>query len=61
MLRAAGFDYAYLDYAYWNQLTPEIQQGYEDSCARLVAEYEYNRFPYDFRRLYDLKDCPATP
>jgi len=61
VLRAAGFDYAYLDYAYWNQLTPEIQQTYENSCARLVAEYEYDRFPYDFRRLYDLKDCPAAP
>lgn len=56
-LRAAGYDYAYIDRAYWEKMDPQYRQLLEGECVRLVKEYEWERFPYDFRRLLDIRQC----
>ncbi|MCC6146923.1 MAG: hypothetical protein IT308_05085 [Anaerolineaceae bacterium] len=55
-LRAAGFDYAYLDSGYWDQIGPRYQELFSNSCPRLVDEVTAKRTP-EFRRLYDIRPC----
>ncbi len=56
-LRAAGFDYVYLDQAYWNKLGPTYQQALIGPCVKLVKEYDWDGPPSDFRRLLDIRQC----
>ncbi|NMB90338.1 MAG: hypothetical protein GYA17_18415, partial [Chloroflexi bacterium] len=60
-LRAAGFDYAYYDATFWEYLPKKYQRAMEDSCVVLVHQEEWNVMGYDFRRLVDLRGCPADP
>ncbi|NPV76384.1 MAG: hypothetical protein HPY59_08405 [Anaerolineae bacterium] len=55
-LRAAGFDYVYLDSAYWDQIGSTYQKMFADPCVRLVDEVKAKRTP-EFRRLYDIQSC----
>lgn len=55
-LKAAGFDYAYIDYRYWDQLDPEYQQMLQAPCVHLVEEYKEKR-THEFRRLLDIREC----
>lgn len=56
-LRAYGFSYAYLDRKYWDEFNGEVQKAWEeDDCVHLVDQVEYAG-PYDFRRLYDIRNC----
>lgn len=55
MLHAYGFDYAYYDNRYQDELAPENQKLLEAACVRLLKEYtDWKR---DFRRLVDLRGC----
>lgn len=61
-LRAAGFDYAYLDAPYWNDLSDRDRARMEDACVRRVFEYSGHRnapedYRTDFRWLLDLREC----
>jgi len=58
-LRAYGYDYIYWDFKYWDRLKPEVQQRFTDACVRLVKQEEWKETPYDFRRLLDIRSCPA--
>lgn len=54
-LHAYGFDYAYYDNRYQDELAPENQKLLEAACVRVVQEYtDWKR---DFRRLVDLRAC----
>lgn len=55
-LRKAGFDFVYLDHAYWMRLSVEDRERFEDSCMSLVAE-EQAKNGEDFRRLLDIRGC----
>ena len=54
-LRAAGFDYLYLDDRYWNEIDPRLQPALTGGCARIVEEFDDRQG--GFRRLLDLRDC----
>lgn len=61
-LRAAGFDYAYLDAPYWDDLSDRDRDRLQDACVQRVFEYTgYRNMPEDyrpdFRWLLDLRDC----
>ncbi len=61
-LRAAGFDFVYIDAPYWNDLSDRDRARMEDACVRRVFEYTgYRNVPEDyrtdFRWLLDLRDC----
>jgi hypothetical protein len=56
-LRAAGFDYLYIDQAYWDEVGPRYQQEWQDPCVVQLQEWEWEGPPYDFRRLLDIRAC----
>ncbi len=60
-LRAAGFDYAYLNRDYWDGLTPNEHAQFSASCVKKVAEVEgihsEQNYAKDFRRLLDISSC----
>ncbi len=61
-LRAAGFDYAYFDAAYWDDLSDRDRARLTDACVQRVFEYTgYRNAPEDyrsdFRWLLDLRAC----
>ncbi|MDZ4159640.1 MAG: hypothetical protein U1B80_07605 [Anaerolineaceae bacterium] len=60
-LRAAGFTHVYLDFNYWQELTPEIQQQFSDPCVELIQEYRMpdpeNLTRETFRRLLNIRAC----
>jgi hypothetical protein len=55
-LRQAGFDYVYLDAAYWKGLSEQDQDHFTDDCMSLVAE-EKAKHGDDFRKLLDIRNC----
>lgn len=55
-LHRAGFDYVYLDHAYWTSLSQVDQEVFVDECMTLVAE-ENAKHGDDFRRLLDIRSC----
>ncbi len=56
-LHAAGFDYVYLDQAYWDSLGTKYQQLLQAPCVRLVKQYDWEGPPSDFRKLLDIQSC----
>ncbi len=56
-MRAAGYDYVYLDRKYWENMNPKYQGLLEGACVKLVKQYEWEGPPYDFRRLLDIRGC----
>jgi hypothetical protein len=55
-LFSAGYQYAYIDREYWEELSPETRELLEEPCIIRVATYE-QEFPRDFRWLLDLHQC----
>jgi hypothetical protein len=55
-LLAVGYDYAYIDLAYWKELTPDAQALLEEPCVIRAESFE-QEFPRDFRWLLDLRQC----
>jgi hypothetical protein len=60
-VRAAGYDYIYMDGDYWSRLTPEEKDALGSSCVKVTADVEGLPSPddhtIDFRRLYDIRAC----
>jgi hypothetical protein len=60
-LRAAGFEYAYLNRDYWDGLTAEQQTAFAAACVKQVAEVEgihsERNYAKDWRRLLDIREC----
>ncbi len=54
--RAAGFDYFYMDRAYWEDLAPKQRALFEQSCVVTTAEF-IEPATGDFRRLLDQRGC----
>jgi hypothetical protein len=55
-LRAYGFSYAYWDLKNWDLMDQDLQQLWKDPCVKQISEYEV-KIPYDFRRLFDIREC----
>ncbi len=53
---AAGFSYVYMDQDWWKGLSPELQQGYQGACVKLVDQTQAQDGAR-FRRLYDIRAC----
>jgi hypothetical protein len=60
-MRAAGFDYVYLDKDYWDKLTAAQQSAFGASCVKQVAEvdgiHSEQDYSKDFRRLLNISGC----
>ena len=60
-IRAAGFDYMYLDSDTWNSFTPGEQALFQAACVKQVAQvdgvHSEKDFTKDFRRLLNIRDC----
>ena len=56
-LNESGFDYVYLDSSYWDQLSEEDQSGLSSQCVTVVEFYEQDRYPFEFRKLLDIRSC----
>jgi len=57
LVKAAGFQYVYMDAAWWNSLPNDIQKTYSQTCVREV-ERRVQPNGKDFRVLYDVSGCP---
>jgi hypothetical protein len=55
-LRAAGFDYVYLDKQFSDKFSPALQAEYADACVKMVGEARAKRTS-DFRELLDIRGC----
>jgi hypothetical protein len=51
----AGYDYVYMDRAWWKGIDIHMRQAFETSCAELIMQQE-DRFG-DYRRLYNVQAC----
>jgi hypothetical protein len=51
----AGYDFYYLDFHTWDNMTPEQRTAFRQSCVRTFAEVK--PADGDFRRLLDLRSC----
>jgi hypothetical protein len=56
-LAAAGFDYAYVDQLWWENMPRGAQRSFRDPCVQLVASQDDDGANGD-RWLYDLRACP---
>jgi hypothetical protein len=54
-LNTGGYSYAYFDQVSWDELTPAVQESFQDPCVRIVNEIEDWR--HDFRKLLDVSNC----
>jgi hypothetical protein len=54
-LRSAGFQYVYIDQAYWDTLSTASQSKLQSSCVTLLKEY--TDWTGDFRWLMDIGQC----
>jgi hypothetical protein len=54
----AGYDFAYIDSRWWENLAPEVQQasGLDESCIVTLAEV-WDNSHVNFRRMLDLRSC----
>jgi hypothetical protein len=65
LLKAAGFDYAYIDKQYFENLPVIFQEKFSDPCVMLLKTYESLRgegtsredFTSDYRQIYDISRC----
>jgi len=55
-IRAAGYDYIYLDKEYWTTLTREQKDALGNGCVQMVQKVE-SQVPPDFRKLLDITNC----
>ncbi len=55
-LVAAGYDYAYVDRFWWNEMSEEARRSLQDACVQEVAAVQDNGANGD-RWLYDLRAC----
>jgi hypothetical protein len=55
-LAAHGYGYIYLDKDYWDSLDTDNRTLLQDDCVELIDEMTQD-FPYDFRRLLDIRTC----
>lgn len=44
----------HIDKGFWSKLTSPLKSAWEQRCVRLLEEQNLD---FDFRRLYDLRDC----
>jgi hypothetical protein len=51
----AGYDYVYMDRAWWKGIDLHLRQAYQEGCPELIMQNK-DRFG-DYRRLYDLRAC----
>ena len=51
----AGYSYVYMDKAWWQQITPEQKQAFQQACVQPVVEQ--NPDNKDFRWLLDVSAC----
>jgi hypothetical protein len=54
-IAAAGYDFFYLDFHWWDNMTPEQRTAFRQPCVRTFAEVK--PADGDFRRLLDLRAC----
>ena len=52
----AGFDYAYVDRLWWDEMSDEARRSFQEDCVREVAVVHDNGANGD-RWLYDLRSC----
>jgi hypothetical protein len=55
-LNSAGYDYIYLDKAYWSTLTQAQKDALGGDCVQQVYKTE-SQVPQDFRKLLDIQNC----
>lgn len=55
-LVAHGYGYIYMDKAYWGSLGADNRMLLKDDCVKPMDEITQD-FPYDFRRLLDIRAC----
>lgn len=55
-LAEAGFDFVYIDEAWWGKMSPEIRSSFSQECAFLLAEVEDTSQTH-FRKLIDVSKC----
>jgi hypothetical protein len=55
-LAGAGFDFVYVDEAWWEKMEPEQKASYSRECVSLVAEVQDTSKTH-FRRLYNVSSC----
>ncbi len=60
-LSDAGFDYVYVGFEHWDKHEAEYQRMLETPCVKLVDEVVFDGYPYDFRRLMDIRACKSSP
>ena len=60
-LSDAGFDYVYVGFEHWDKHEAEYQRMLETPCVKLVDEVVFDGYPYDFRRLMDIRTCKSSP
>ena len=56
-LVSAGYDYAYVDRSWWEEMSEEARKSFQDRCVLEVAAVQDNGANGD-RWLYDLRACP---
>jgi hypothetical protein len=56
LVNAAGYQYVYMDAAWWGSLPKDIQETYSQACVREV-ERRVQPNGKDFRVLYDVSGC----
>jgi hypothetical protein len=50
-----GYSYVYMDEAWWQKLSPQIQAAYDQPCVKLIAEMKLTSL--DFRKLFKVEAC----
>jgi hypothetical protein len=57
-LARKGFDYVYVEQAWWAKMPEAARQSFGDPCVKLLAE-KRDDGPDGFRRLFDIRACRA--
>jgi hypothetical protein len=57
-LARKGFDYVYMEQAWWDKMPEAARQSFGDPCVKLLAE-KRDDGPDGFRRLFDIRACRA--
>ncbi|MEX1248614.1 MAG: hypothetical protein WEA61_09030 [Anaerolineales bacterium] len=59
LLLGSGYDFAYIDSRWWDDLSPEVQSaaGLDAACVVTLVEV-WDNSHVNFRRMLDLRSCP---
>lgn len=57
-LARKGFDYVYVEQAWWDKMPEAARQSFGDPCVKLLGE-KRDDGPDGFRRLFDIRACRA--